>query len=374
MSVQQAKRYARLLLFALLCNLGFDAYAAELQVSLVNPPPSGQLIFQIYTNADAFGDFRDPVVQQIESVTADNRYVVADVPSGPIAVLVYYDENGNGRLDKNFIGIPRERLALSNGYRPKGPPSFERALIVAVEGQLTTLELELYQVLGERGRWGLGVGVIGQSSPYIDSSESVYQAIPAVTFVGERLQWFGPALRFGIVGSGRARLAIDASYRVSAYEEDDSPILAGLGDRNGTVMAGLGAQFELGNGFELGVNYQHDLLNEFGGGLASANFRRSFQIGVARLTPQLTANWLSSDLANYEFGVPLAQATAGRPAYLPGSSSSVGIGVSTLFEITEDWRLLFNLSAERLGSELRDSPLVDEDYVIKGFLGATYTF
>lgn len=374
MSVEKAKRFAKSLLLALLCNVGIDAYAAEVHVSLLNPPQSGQLTFQVYNDADAFGDFRDPVVQQTEPVNAVNRYTIANVPTGPIAVLVYYDENGNGRLDKNFIGIPRERLALSRGYRPKGPPSFDRANIVVVENQPTALELALYQVLGDRGRWGLGVGVIGQSSPYVDSNASVYQAIPAVTYVGERLQWFGPALRFGIAGSGRARLAIDASYRVGAYEEDDSPVLAGLGDRDGTLMAGLGAQFELGKGFELGANYQHDLLDEFGGGLATINLRRSFQLGIARLTPQVSANWLSADLANYEFGVPLAQATAARPAYLPGSSSTLGAGISTLFEITEDWRLLFNLSAERLGSELRDSPLVDEEYVIKGFLGATYTF
>src|SRR5712691_480561 len=36
---------------------------------------------------------------------------------GTYAVAVYHDENGNGRLDKNFLGIPREGYGFSNGAR-----------------------------------------------------------------------------------------------------------------------------------------------------------------------------------------------------------------------------------------------------------------
>lgn len=49
--------------------------------------------------------------------------------SGVYAVSAFYDENGNGRLDSNFIGIPTESIATSNNP-PVGfttLPSFERS-------------------------------------------------------------------------------------------------------------------------------------------------------------------------------------------------------------------------------------------------------
>ncbi len=48
--------------------------------------------------------------------------------AGAYAVAVFHDENGNGKLDTNFLGIPREGLAASNDAKGSfGPPSFEAA-------------------------------------------------------------------------------------------------------------------------------------------------------------------------------------------------------------------------------------------------------
>ena len=96
-------------------------------MSVTNAPLSGTLVFQVYDSANSFGDFRDPAVEKRLPAIGDAEYVLEDVPTGTVALLVYFDANENGVLDKNFIGIPKEPIALSNGYRPKGPPSFERA-------------------------------------------------------------------------------------------------------------------------------------------------------------------------------------------------------------------------------------------------------
>ncbi len=55
-------------------------------------------------------------------------YVFENVPYGTYAVSVMHDENRNGKLDSNFIGIPKEGVGASNNPRSKfGPPSFEDA-------------------------------------------------------------------------------------------------------------------------------------------------------------------------------------------------------------------------------------------------------
>jgi len=60
---------------------------------------------------------------------------VANVPAGTWAVLAYHDENGNKKLDTNFVGMPKEGYGFSNGAASKfGPPSFKDAAITVGEG------------------------------------------------------------------------------------------------------------------------------------------------------------------------------------------------------------------------------------------------
>ncbi|MFC4930177.1 DUF2141 domain-containing protein [Massilia sp. GCM10023247] len=60
----------------------------------------------------------------------ETTVVVRGVPPGTWAVLAYHDENANGELDRNLIGIPKERYGFSRDARNKfGPPGFEDAMI-----------------------------------------------------------------------------------------------------------------------------------------------------------------------------------------------------------------------------------------------------
>ena len=289
-------------------------------------------------------------------------------------MLIYVDENENGLIDKNFIGIPKEPLGISNNYRPKGPPAFGRAKFAIGDGKSITIDIELYKVLGKRGRLGIGAGVIGRSSPYVGSDTTVLQPIPVITYNGERLQWLGPNVGYGLVGTGRWRLAASASYRIGGYEESDSPALAGLGDRDSTLMAGLGFRFEVPGGVNLSLRYEHDVLDRIGGGAATARISKGFQAGWLRIVPQLQVNWLSADLTNYDFGVPPGAATSTRSAYSTGSSISYEAGFGSFIELTESWRIVLSLSAEFLADEIEASPIVADDRVIKGFAAITYVF
>jgi outer membrane protein len=360
--------------FALLLFIAAQAQPADLSIRVSGAPADGILVFQIYDSANAFGDFRDPAKEMRAPSTAGAEYSIGDIPAGVIALVVYVDENNNGIIDKNFIGIPKEPLGISNGYRPKGPPVFGRAAFTVDESDSLHLDIDLYKVLGERGRLGIGAGVIGRSSPYVGSDTNVLRPIPAITYNGERLQWLGPNVQYGFAGAGRWRLAASASYRIGVYEEDDSPALAGLGDRDGTLMAGLGFRYEAPGGVNLSLRYEHDVLDQIGGGAASARASKSFQAGRFRMTPQLQANWLSATLANYDFGVSADAITATRPEYDTGSAISYEIGLGSFVELTENWRIILNISAEFLPDEIADSPIVADDLVVKGFAAITYVF
>lgn len=54
--------------------------------------------------------------------------VFENVPPGRYAISAYHDANDNGRLDRNFLGLPTEDFSFSEGAKAGlGPPSFKEA-------------------------------------------------------------------------------------------------------------------------------------------------------------------------------------------------------------------------------------------------------
>ena len=59
------------------------------------------------------------------------------VAPGTYAVSVVHDENSNGKLDTNFIGMPREGVGASNDAKGHmGPPKFSAAAFQYAGGRL----------------------------------------------------------------------------------------------------------------------------------------------------------------------------------------------------------------------------------------------
>jgi len=348
--------------------------AAEIRIALAEAPPTGNVFFILYDSPNTFGDLRDPV--RVESAPLDGRatYIITNVPPAEYAMLIFYDENGNALLDKNFIGIPREPLGFSNEYQPKGPPSYARAAFTLSEDELKQFNVKFYRPLGRRGRIGAGLGVIARSSPYRDYEGGVYQFIPAITYTGDRLQWFGPRVQFGLVGSGKLRLAATGEYRIGVYEEDGSDYLEGMGDADSTLMTGLALQAELPGGVDLSLGSALDALNRIGGYEGSIEINKSFQFGLLRISPSVAVNWMDADMAANDFGVPEDKATPNRPAYQPGAATSLEGGIGLFIELTPDWLIVASTGVEWLDHNVHRSPIVDEQYVIKGYGAINYVF
>ncbi len=86
---------------------------------------NGKLWVAVYRSNDDFGA-ENPNIFKIVPVTSKKNLVVSfELASGKYAVAVYHDLNNNEKLDKNFIGIPKEPYGFSNNFRPKfAPPKF----------------------------------------------------------------------------------------------------------------------------------------------------------------------------------------------------------------------------------------------------------
>ena len=65
-----------------------------------------------------------------------------NLPSGQYAVTAYHDENGNGKIDMNFLGIPKEGYGFSND--PKSLiPNFEASAVIVKSNDTSVAALTL---------------------------------------------------------------------------------------------------------------------------------------------------------------------------------------------------------------------------------------
>lgn len=68
--------------------------------------------------------------------------VLAGIPQGTYAIACFQDENGNRKLDTNFLGIPREGTGASNDARGSmGPPKFKDAKFQLVSDTTLTIKI-----------------------------------------------------------------------------------------------------------------------------------------------------------------------------------------------------------------------------------------
>jgi uncharacterized protein (DUF2141 family) len=98
--------------------------------------------------ADGEADFESGTVAfRSAIVEVENKRAVAvfeGVPYGEYAVKVFHDENGNEKLDTNFVGMPKEKFGFSNDARGRfGPPSYEQARF-RFETTEATIEIEMH--------------------------------------------------------------------------------------------------------------------------------------------------------------------------------------------------------------------------------------
>jgi uncharacterized protein (DUF2141 family) len=66
---------------------------------------------------------------KIVSAKSDEvRVIFENLPPGEYALTVFHDENNNGKMDSNFLGIPKEGTGFSNDASALfGPPSWAKA-------------------------------------------------------------------------------------------------------------------------------------------------------------------------------------------------------------------------------------------------------
>jgi uncharacterized protein (DUF2141 family) len=99
-----------------------DAIKVEIETSAIR----GQLIVTLCTEETYLQDSCTLARSVVEITDPLTTIMLTPPKPGRYTVFVAYDKNGNGKLDKNFLGIPKEPVGLSRNPTPPkfGAPKF----------------------------------------------------------------------------------------------------------------------------------------------------------------------------------------------------------------------------------------------------------
>ncbi|MEO1174008.1 MAG: DUF2141 domain-containing protein, partial [Myxococcota bacterium] len=82
--------------------------AATLDIVVEGLETKGRLRLALVDSEDTWRGKGEPLVGINARVTASTMKFRFEVPAGKMAVRLYHDENANGELDSNMLGIPKE--------------------------------------------------------------------------------------------------------------------------------------------------------------------------------------------------------------------------------------------------------------------------
>jgi outer membrane protein len=223
-------------------------------------------------------------------------------------------------------------------------------------------------------RWSLGLGVISSPKPY-RGAEATLMPIPLLELSYGRFYVQGIRLGYKLVDGDALDLDVRARYRFAGYSPDDSPYLAGMAERQGSVDGGLALEWRRGRFAVTGSAFA-DLLGRSSGAEVGvdASWTQPFAGRKLLLTPSLGIEWQGAGLVDYYYGVRPNEAAPGRPAYEGEAMLTTRASLSLLWRASAHVAVLALLRADRLDSDVQDSPIVDRQRAVFGLAGVTYRF
>ncbi|WP_067733745.1 DUF2141 domain-containing protein [Novosphingobium naphthalenivorans] len=103
----------------------------------------GQIVACLWRDKDKFPSCEKSAtaLKRTFPVTGTTMHVTLPLPaSGRYAVTVVHDEDGNGKMKHNFIGMPAEGVGISNN--PGGMPGYDKSLTDIAPGGTVTIKMK----------------------------------------------------------------------------------------------------------------------------------------------------------------------------------------------------------------------------------------
>ena len=139
--------YTLLLCFSLLINI-VPSENSQLTIEIQNIEVlEGNIRIGIFNTGEKFlkegSTFKNYIIA-VNNTT--ETIIIDDLPKGEYAFLLYHDKNSDGKLNQNFLGIPKEPFGFSNNVKPKfAKPTFEECEFFLEENLVLQIRLGFFK-------------------------------------------------------------------------------------------------------------------------------------------------------------------------------------------------------------------------------------
>ena len=254
-------------------------------------------------------------------------------------------------------------------------------IIGAIDDRVTSLAGDATIIAGG------GVGVVSQPYAGVEDGGRVFP-IPMISYQAERFRFEGKTLSAQLFATDQVAFAAIADWRFQSYDAEDSPVLEGMDDRDGTLEAGARVTGALGD-LALSASVLADLLSRHGG--YELNATAAYELSDWRplsVRPFVGLRYQSDSLADYYYGVDPEEALSqvctqvvgtgcvafDRFAYETGAALVPTIGISARQALSRKWAVYGQATYDAFPEEITDSPIVSEDGLTSAFVGIVYLF
>lgn len=131
-------------LFLFLCSSFLLSAQTQIEVETTNfKSTKGVAFIGLY---DSESSFLNTALIGEKLLIKNNKvvYTFKDIPPGNYAISVFHDEDENGELTTNFLGIPKESYGASNNAPSRfGPPKWKDARFRVTPGETVYQKIRL---------------------------------------------------------------------------------------------------------------------------------------------------------------------------------------------------------------------------------------
>ncbi|GGI69771.1 structural protein MipA [Shewanella gelidii] len=206
--------------------------------------------------------------------------------------------------------------------------------------------------------YGFGLGL--NQEVYKDYDRRIIP-LPIIGYRGKDLNVFGPFVSYDMLDVGNYSFSVQLKPRFQGFDEDDSDIFVGMGDRDFSMDLGLGVQYKKDN-WRADINWLHDVLGKSKGYESNASLSYVWRYRQVFFEPSIGMQYRDSRMTDYYYGVQADEINLAidRPQYHADSVLNQTASVSV---VTPLWGGLsrFSVTQTWYGDAIADSPLTDSD-------------
>ncbi len=107
----------------------FDSVDEDIMVKVTNVNnKKGLVMVALFSSSKGFPYETSYAIQKIKGTALNGTVQMSfkSIPNGTYAIALFHDTNGDGKLNTNFMGIPKEGYGVSNNaYNTFSAPDFK---------------------------------------------------------------------------------------------------------------------------------------------------------------------------------------------------------------------------------------------------------